>query len=227
MGLETGEFITDLVVTNPLGTDPKAQGDDHIRLVKKTTQQSFPAIGGAVNMSHTQLNAFVGMVADFPVEIASGSVTGWLYCDGQPVSREDYAGLYALLGDIYGEGDGSTTFNVPDYRGQFLRAQDDGAGIDDGAATRTDRGDGVGGDVPGSRQASRNLSHTHNTIPNHTHTVAYYNNGGSQAGRIVASSGDPVQGSVATGGAGGHTHAADGGADARPLNVYTRKYIHI
>lgn len=223
MGLETGEYITDLVVTNPLGSDPKAQGDDHIRLVKKTTQQSFPAIGGQVNMSHTQLNAFVGMVADFPVEISSGSITGWLYCNGQEVSREDYAGLYALLGDIYGEGDGSTTFNVPDYRGQFLRAQDDGAGIDDGAATRTDRGDGVGGDVPGSRQISRNLLHVHGiSDPGHHHI------GGVVTGTYVGNGGTARWHPGNTGASlTGITLLTEGGNDARPLNVYTRKYIHI
>lgn len=41
---------------------------------------------------------------------------GFLLCNGQEVSRFTYAKLYEVLGDIYGAGDGSTTFNVPDYR---------------------------------------------------------------------------------------------------------------
>lgn len=41
---------------------------------------------------------------------------GFLLCNGQEVSRFTYAKLYGILGDIYGAGDGSTTFNLPDYR---------------------------------------------------------------------------------------------------------------
>lgn len=47
--------------------------------------------------------------------------TGWLLCDGSAVSRTTYANLFALMGVTHGQGDGSTTFNLPDYRGQFLR----------------------------------------------------------------------------------------------------------
>lgn len=44
---------------------------------------------------------------------------GWLYCNGQAVSRTTYAALFARIGTTYGIGDGSTTFNVPDMRGYF------------------------------------------------------------------------------------------------------------
>ena len=47
--------------------------------------------------------------------------TGWLQCDGSAVSRTTYANLYAAIGTVYGAGDGSTTFNLPDTRGQFIR----------------------------------------------------------------------------------------------------------
>jgi microcystin-dependent protein len=43
---------------------------------------------------------------------------GWLACDGAAVSRTTYAALFAAIGTAYGAGDGSTTFNVPDYRGR-------------------------------------------------------------------------------------------------------------
>ena len=42
--------------------------------------------------------------------------TGWLLCNGQAVSRTDYADLFAVIGTAYGNGDGSTTFNIPDLR---------------------------------------------------------------------------------------------------------------
>lgn len=57
--------------------------------------------------------------------------TAWLICNGQSVSRTTYANLFAAIGTTYGGGDGSTTFNVPDYRGVFLRGHDSGKGIDE------------------------------------------------------------------------------------------------
>jgi microcystin-dependent protein len=45
--------------------------------------------------------------------------SGWLLCDGAVVSRATYADLYAVLGDAFGAGDGSTTFKLPDLRQRF------------------------------------------------------------------------------------------------------------
>lgn len=61
MALETGTYISDLVPTNPVGaTDTKAQGDDHIRLIKSTLQATFPNITGAMTATHTELNILDG-----------------------------------------------------------------------------------------------------------------------------------------------------------------------
>ncbi|MBS1646390.1 MAG: tail fiber protein [Bacteroidetes bacterium] len=57
---------------------------------------------------------------------------GYLECNGQAVSRTAYAELFAAIGTTYGVGDGSTTFNVPDLRGEFIRGYDDGRGADPG-----------------------------------------------------------------------------------------------
>lgn len=56
---------------------------------------------------------------------------GWLLCDGSEISRAGYGQLFTAIGTIYGEGDGNTTFNLPDYRGLFVRGLDSGRGIDD------------------------------------------------------------------------------------------------
>ena len=56
MALESATYISDLVVTNPLGTDPKSQGDDHIKLVKSTLRNTFSGVTGAVTPTHTLLN---------------------------------------------------------------------------------------------------------------------------------------------------------------------------
>lgn len=57
---------------------------------------------------------------------------GFLECDGAAVSRSTYIELFAAIGTLWGVGDGSTTFNIPDFRGEFLRGWDNGRGIDPG-----------------------------------------------------------------------------------------------
>jgi microcystin-dependent protein len=71
----------------------------------------------------------VGMIAPFAMSTAP---TGWLECDGSAVSRTTYADLFTALGTTHGSGDGSTTFNVPDLRGEFIRGWDNGKGTDSG-----------------------------------------------------------------------------------------------
>lgn len=63
----------------------------------------------------------------------------WLLCNGQAVSRETYSALYAIIGTNFGSGDGVTTFNVPDYRGKFLR----GLGGDSAADIYTTQAEGL------------------------------------------------------------------------------------
>ena len=52
----------------------------------------------------------------------AGSVApqGYLLCDGSAVSRDTYSALFAAIGTVYGAGDGSTTFNVPDLSGRVV-----------------------------------------------------------------------------------------------------------
>lgn len=57
---------------------------------------------------------------------------GYLECNGAAVSRTVYRTLFGLIGTNYGAGDGSTTFNLPDLRGEFIRGWDNGRGIDGG-----------------------------------------------------------------------------------------------
>ena len=64
------------------------------------------------------LNGFTGMVAAFAM---SSAPTGWLTCDGTAVSRTTYSDLFTAIGTTWGSGDGTSTFNVPDLRGAFLR----------------------------------------------------------------------------------------------------------
>lgn len=68
-----------------------------------------------------------GQVSHFAMATAP---VGWLKANGALVNRVTYARLFAAIGTLYGVGDGSTTFELPDLRGQFIRGFDDGAGVD-------------------------------------------------------------------------------------------------
>jgi microcystin-dependent protein len=73
---------------------------------------------------------FVGQIRSTSVAITgAGEVIarpGWLYANGAAVSRATYAKLFARIGTTYGVGDGSTTFNLPDYRGRIPSCALDG-----------------------------------------------------------------------------------------------------
>lgn len=60
-------------------------------------------------------------IGDIKPSLQSVNHNDWLLCDGQAVSRTEYADLFALIGTSFGNGDGVNTFNIPDYRGKFLR----------------------------------------------------------------------------------------------------------
>lgn len=63
---------------------------------------------------------------------ASTPPSGYLVCGQSPVSRTVYARLFAVIGTTWGAGDGSTTFNLPDGRGEFMRGWDNTRGVDPG-----------------------------------------------------------------------------------------------
>lgn len=80
--------------------------------------------------------------------------SGWLFCDGRAVSRTTYASLFASISTAFGSGDGSTTFNLPDFRGRFARYNDN-MGTAQGAAGQDS------GRVHGSTQADAMQGHHH------------------------------------------------------------------
>lgn len=71
---------------------------------------------------------------------ASVPPAGWLECNGAAISRTTYAALFLAIGTTFGAGDGSTTFNIPDCRGEFLRGWDNGRGVDSARALGSAQG---------------------------------------------------------------------------------------
>ncbi len=149
----------------------------------------------------------VGLLGEFPLAAPNSF---WLRCDGQAVSRAAYPRLFAYLGETYGSGDGSTTFNLPDYRGYVKRDTDDGAGVDPDAASRTDRGDGTTGDAVGTKQDDELKSHTH-TFPSNTAS-----GGANTVNTKLNSTNDSPT-----------TTNATGGDETRMKNINVNTYIHI
>jgi len=68
------------------------------------------------------VDTVIGMVAPFAMDSVP---TGWLHCDGSAVSRTTYSLLYSKVADLYGAGDGSTTFNLPNLQDEFIRGSSD------------------------------------------------------------------------------------------------------
>lgn len=91
--------------------------------------------------------------------------TSWVACDGSAISRSTYATLFAAIGTTWGVGDGSTTFNVPDLRGMFVRGTGTNA---------TGSSSGAAGPSVGAYAADTYLNHTHAiTDGGHSHTTPY------------------------------------------------------
>lgn len=103
---------------------------------------------------------------------------GYLLCDGSAISRTTFAALFGAIGTKHGNGDGSTTFNLPDYRGRFLRGKDFATGRDPDAAGRTAmQTGGSTGDAVGSIQDDQLGTHGHGVSdPGHTHNYTTFQN---------------------------------------------------
>ncbi|MGA2435430.1 MAG: phage tail protein, partial [Bryobacteraceae bacterium] len=106
-------------------------------LVKAELTKRQQEIGQAI--SNAIRTEAIGRVAVAVAPVPPGTVvpfagptipSGWLPCNGQAVTRKDYAALYSAIGQTYGNGDGVSTFNLPDYRGRFLRGVDGSANRD-------------------------------------------------------------------------------------------------
>lgn len=120
----------------------------------------------AVNLS--QINSIIpaGVIWEFGGATAPA---GFLLCAGQAVSRSTYANLFAAIGTAHGAGDGSTTFNVPDYRGRVGAGKDDMGGT--AAGLLTTAGSGISGATLGAAGGSQNCGLGISNLPNLAITI--------------------------------------------------------
>lgn len=135
----------------------------------------------------------------------STAPTGYLTCDGTAISRSTYSALFAAIGTTWGSGNGTTTFNIPDLRGSFLRGS--GTSSLDPSSPR----------AVGTFQAEAYLNHTHAlTDPGHFHTAGTIISGAQGTG----STGNVAGVSATTTNTTGITISASttGGTETRPDN---------
>lgn len=190
-----------------------------------------PSLIGDGNTSDSD----IGAVTAFAL---TAEPVGYLLCDGRALSRVTYNDLFNKIGVSHGAGDGSTTFNIPDYRGRFLRGVDGGIGRDPDAAGRTAMNTGgstannvgsVQTDIYGSHTHIQN-AHNHSQNP-HAHTSPGATNLSYNSGaNTVTYAGGPTTVSLtnnttATNNATTATNQASGGTETRPKNAYVNYFI--
>ena len=131
-------------------------GNVDLTLPSSIVNGGFLQTDNSGNLSF-QIVAGVPTGAVFCVAVAT-IPSGYLECNGTAVSRSTFAALFALIGTQYGTGNGSTTFNLPDLRGEFVRGFDNGRGVDSGRSIA-------------SNQTAQNQSHSHGANANATSNV--------------------------------------------------------
>ena len=242
--------LTDAAHTNNFGLATKASpdftgtvdsagdivmgGTGALKLPNGTTAQRPTAATGQIrfNTTSTEFEGYNGsswgeLAAGVPVGTiltfgASTPPSGFLECNGSAISRSTYASLFSILSTTHGAGDGSSTFNLPDLRGQFVRGWDNSAGVD---ASR----------VFGSTQTDQNKNHTHTTdsvtLTGGIRKISEgFGAGGSATGVFTKTQdgNNTITGSSSTSPVGGvdfdgtHSHtisSSGGGTEARPKNV--------
>lgn len=165
----------------------------------------------------------LGMVPSGAVLYFAGRTApaGWLKANGAAVSRTAYAALFAAIGTTYGAGDGRSTFNLPDLRGEFLRGWDDGRGVDTPRPMGSAQVDAVRQHYHGIGYISPNNDDGAFVVRNWTtteqQTLQFVNGNGNSATRTLSASSNL-----------GTTNAIDESAgETRPRNVALLAIIKI
>lgn len=148
---------------------------------------------------------------------ASVPNSNFVFPIGQAISRTTYAALFALTGTIYGVGDGSTTFNVPDLRGRVAAGADNMGGV---AAGRLTSASGMGAGILTQVGGAESHTLTVGEIPSHSHANTLTESPHSHSYTQPASFGASGSGAGIDGGtAGGTTGSSTTGISINNANV--------
>src|SRR5688572_4692752 len=163
---------------------------------KITTAADVTPVGSVI-LSPIMMTGAAGSVLE-----SESAPDTFLFCNGAAVSRTTYAPLFSVIGVSYGAGNGSTTFNVPDFRNLFMS--------------------GTGGSLGGANNSSGgSATHTH-TADTHTHSInshrhsmpsGFVNHEHTYAHNHVANSHIHNNGTLSAGGISGTANTANAQAD--------------
>ena len=167
--------------------------------------------------------AFHYTTGDVKVTAVDSEPSGWLYCDGSPLSTSTYADLFAAIGYTYG-GSGAS-FNVPDLRGRLPVGKDNLGGTSAGTIVDA-AADGMGGTL-----GTETVALSESELPAHTHVITEDVTGATDHTRYVGGiSLDTGTGLVfSTENTGDHTHnpvAANTGGDVAHSNVQPSLFMN-
>jgi microcystin-dependent protein len=212
-GTDTTRAVTPASLASRTATDARA---GIVELATNTETQTGTdatrAVTPASLASAAALFVPPGAVLPFAMNVVP---SGWLAANGAAVSRTLYPALFTAIGTIYGSGDGSTTFNLPDLRGYFVRGQgtnSDGTAAGTFGAKQAD--DFKSHDHGGSTGEDGGHNHTYNnTISNYTIRQGTGNNWPDVRGTLDSNGQtSPVENH-------GHTITSQGGTETRPKNI--------
>ena len=134
-----GNLSADRTITVPKASIPQAVAGiaDDVALTPASGRALVDAVVGGSEDGGLGLVP-AGAIMDFARQTPP---PGWLICNGAEVQRAQYPALFAAIGTIWGTGNGNSTFNLPDFRGEFRRGADLGRGVDPGRVFATPQAD--------------------------------------------------------------------------------------
>lgn len=191
--------ITDLQLIEAVTDEVNLPADDTIQSYRVTAAQIKEYVLAAGNIITEMLanlavtkgklsNAVqeslvpAGVILDFA---GSSAPSGYLMCYGQAVSRTTYSDLFSAIGTTYGTGDGSTTFNVPDYRGRVSAGKDDMGGSAANRLTSTTITSGA--TALGNTGGAQTHTLSTNEMPSHAHNSYQGSGSGTPTNQPTAS----------------------------------------
>lgn len=193
-------------------------------------------IANATNLTDIQKAQFFNAVPVGTIIAYGGKSpdpkSGWLLCNGDAIPRDgSYGKLFDAIGTAWGEGNGKTTFNLPDLQGLFLRGVDGSAGRDPDSGSRESlfKGGNSGNDIGSIQNDATKLPNKDLAISSggeHSHSIsgpAAADDGGSSDTHFAIGDGKDRRSfpKLTVGSAGNHTHTVNGGdAETRPKNAY-------
>ncbi len=186
---ELGDFIGNNNISksaisgsyNDLNDKPKIFSGNYEDLSNKPT---IPTVPTNISAFNNDVNYSPSCTGDFKFSAQTTNHGKWLLCNGQGVSRTTYPSLFEIFGTSFGAGDGTTTFNLPDFRGRIFGAIGQGKGL-----TNREIGNSVG-EERHAMTAAELVSHSHQQSIGYSSGSGYYGSTSPGVGSVFYNQAD-------------------------------------